>query len=961
MEAKSRLVNFEVILNVKKLNMHKIIFSLLCIVITSAKVLVAQDSNPSKPSTDIKSSSQKDSIVIIPQAVDRQVNIPFATNTYKYISGDVSVINSEELQKYDNVNSVVDVISGRVPGLYGGLNLRGSGNALVVIDGIPRPISSVTISEIEQIIVLKDVNSAILYGVRANNGVILITTKRGQPKSKKISTLFETGLDVPISYPKYLGSADYMELYNEALTNDGLIPLYSQGAIDGTRNGSNPYKYPDANYLNSTFLKSFKPTSRVQTEFSGGNQNAQYYANIGWQGSGSLMKMGNTFRNDRLNIRSNMNFRINDFITSHVDIATVFNKANVPNREFFGEADSLKPNYYPPLIDTSLVSDKEQIKTARLLGRLVNGKYLLGGTSLYRNNIYGDLLFSGYSKQYSTTGMFNVGLDFDLKSILKGLTLKTYTSFDFYNQFTVTQINNYAVYEPQWLTGSAAQDSLVLTKIGVDKAKGTQGITNSNLTRNFAFYGILNYSRMFGEKNAFSAMLLGYMDKYNLSGVFQSDKHTHLGASLNYVYADKYMVNFTSALVSSAKLSSQNRVALSPSVALGWIISNENFLQNNSFVDYLKLKVSAGIVNTDVNLTQYYAYDDIWQNVGYTQWGDGTRNSYPTSLINASNTYLTYEKRKEITIGAEAVLLNKSLSINVNYFIDNRADQIVYGLSNTYPSYLGSLNPAVNFNEERFSGLELGVSLKKSVNEFNIDIEPSIFLLNTDVVKKDEFYGLDYLYRAGKPIGAIFGLESLGLFQSQEEIDNSPKQMFGVVRPGDIKYKDQNNDGIIDENDEKMIGNSLDNFIGDLIIRMNYKNITLFVLTSARFGSNAVYSNPYYWVDGNLKYSDVVLNRWTPATSGTATYPRLSSMDNSNNFRPSTYWLEGNSVVSLRRVQLTYDLPPALASKLFTKNLSVYFTAGNLLNIAKNKDKMELSIGTEPQYRNYLFGLRASF
>lgn len=892
-----------------------------------------------------------------PRAEDLPISLPFGQFATKNVAGDISVINPETELNYDNSSNVNEALSGRIPGIYSGTNLRGLGNALIVIDGIPGSLSSLNLSEVEQITVLKDVNSAILYGVQANNGVILVTTKRGRPNTNKINTIAETGFALPISYPKYLGSAEYMGYYNKALANDGLAPLYTQDVIDGTNNGTNPTKYPDANYYDSKFLKSYKPYSRIVTDFSGGNQSAQYYANVGWQRSGSLLSMGESVHTDRLNLRSNLNLRINDFISGHVDIVTIFNIANVPNGDFFSDATTLKPNYYPPLIDASLIGDQKLIKASTL----IDGRYILGGTSLYKNNVYGNALLSGSTRQINTTGLFNLGLDFDLKFILKGLTLKTYGSFNFYNQFNETQTSTYAIYEPKWLPGKSLQDSLVVTKIGVDQKNGTQAITNTTLSRDYTFYGILDYSRVFGRKHALSATMLGYFDKYNVAAVFQTDKHSHLGSRLNYVYDNKYIVNFSGALVSSPKLSPDKRIAFSPSAAIGWVMS-EDLLKGNSLVDYLKLTLSGGIINTDMSLTKYYSYDDIWSTSSNFTWSETTRSQYATALSNVANDNLRYEKRKEVNLGIEALLFNKSLQVDANYFIENKSDQIVVaGLTNTYPAILGSLNPAENYNADENRGLELGVSWNKSYNDFSLEIGTSMLFLDTKVLKRDEFYGWDYLYRRGKSTGAIFGLESMGLFKDDADIAAHATQLFGTVKPGDIKYKDQNGDKIIDANDEILIGNSNSKVVGGLSLKLKYKNFTLFSLASARDGGQRFFGNSYYWVNGDVKYSEIVRNMWTPETAATAIYPRLSSKSNANNFRSSTFWIEDNSLISLERVQLTYDLPQPLARKLFTKNFSVYLRASNLLNLAGNKDKMELSIGTEPQYRNYSAGLKILF
>lgn len=922
--------------------------AILCVF--SSTYLIAQDKQTVKSKVTAKTVISKDTL-----KSSEQISLPFGKGTINSVASDISVFNTEDLLRSDNINSLDELLSGRLPG---GINFRGIGNALIVVDGVPRPKADINVSEIEQITILKDANAGMLYGVMANNGVILIKTKRGVAKKNKISTLVEYGLGSPISFPKYLGSADYMKLYNEAQANDGVAPTYSAAKIQGSQDGTDPYRYPDANYYNSTFLKKFKPSSRVETQFSGGNDNAQYYANLGWQRTGSLINLGDKIHTDKLNLRTNLDFRINDFITSYVDLSTVFNIASVPNGDFFLDASNLKPNYYPPLIDTALINDRSLIKTARK----INGKYILGGTSQYKNNIYGNLLLGGYNKQFNTTSMFDAGLNFDLKAILKGLTFKAYASFDFNAIYNQTQSNTYAVYELKSAIGKINPDSLYVTKIGVDKNSGTQGLNKASTVRDYAYTGILDYSPVMTGKHSFSATLMAYFDKRNVSGIYQTDKHSHVGGRLNYVYNSKYIVDFTSALVSSPKLPSDNRYGFSPSASLGWVVSNEKFLKNSPLINYLKLTASAGIINTDMSLGRYYMYEDVMGLGATYNWGDAYRWNNATTFTNVGNDQLFFEKRKEYNVGFETALLNNSLWIDANYFNESKTDQIVIGgLANTFPSFLGGINPAQNYNEDNFKGVELSVTYKKSVGPVNFEISPNLLYLETKVVKKDEFYGWDYLYHSGRSTGAIFGLEAEGFFKDNADIANHAYQLFGTVKPGDIKYKDQNGDHVIDANDEKMIGDGSSKWQGGLSFKLNYKNFTLFAIGSVRNGAQTIFKSSYFWVSGDTRYSDVVLNRWTPATAETATYPRLSSKANTNNFRNSTFWIEDNSLISLDRVQLTYDLPKSISKKLSTNNFSLYVRGSNLANFAPNKDKMELSAGTEPQYRYFAAGLKILF
>ena len=233
--------------------------------------------------------------------------------------------------------------------------------------------------------------------------------------------------------------------------------------------------------------------------------------------------------------------------------------------------------------------------------------------------------------------------------------------------------------------------------------------------------------------------------------------------------------------------------------------------------------------------------------------------------------------------------------------------------------------------------------------------------VTSERTKVDEVYDNDYQYRAGHPRDATFGLEALGLFKDQAEIDNSPIQSFGTVIPGDIKYKDQNGDGVIDNNDEVYLRRWQAPFSGGLQLRLSYRNLTLYVLGEGRSGSENFREGNYYWVDGNKKYSEVVLNAWTEATANTATYPRLSSGTNSNNHRRSSYWLYSNDYFNIRKIQLNYTVPYALSRSLLMKKMNVFLDASNLWEFAANREIRDLRTGNEPYYRTFSAGLRANF
>lgn len=935
-----------------KMMYDKMIITFICLAIgvISVKGSVTSQDNINSTSGGIES-FQGDSVKSA-----GQIYLPFSTTEKNTVTGAVTVIDSEQNYKTDSESDVAEVLKGRIPGYIGGLNLRGIGEALVVIDGLPRPITSVRAEEIEKITVLKDANAAFLYGSQARNGVILITTKSGKIGYRNFSVSAEHGYGKAVSLPEFLNAADYMLLYNEARTNDGLEPLYSNSDIENSRNGVNSLKYPDADYYSSEFLKTYKPSTKVVAEFSDGREFAQYYVNAGFSQTGTFIGMGEgeNEHDQRFDVRSNIDFKINDAIKSHVGITAIYDVSRRANGDFWADASSLRPNLYPPLIDTAMVPGHQALKES---ATLIDGRYLLGGTSNYLNNVWGNLNFGGYSTRFNTSFQFNTGIEFDLKSILNGLTFKTALALDYYNQYSELQNNTYAVYEPQWSLNENDEEVLTLIKRGVDKFEGTQGISEPNVIRNMGFNGMLDYSRIF-PKHALSVSLLAYGEQKNQTGLIQPYKNTHLGSKINYMYNNRYVVDLNGVLVNSTKLHESNRVGFSPSVGLGWIISNEDFISKNSTINYLKIKATASRLLTDITIPGYYVYDSQYAQSGGVSWNDNSRSLPAYELLFERNYDLFFEVREEFNFGMDALLFDRTLQLDINLFSTSIEDMITQKTS-IYSDYLGGIYPYENFGENNYKGIEGGINWNTSITgDFGINIGSSLTFLHTEIIETDEIHEYDYLYRTGKTVNAIFGLEAQGLFSSIEDIQNHVPQSFGEVRPGDIKYKDQNDDGIIDAKDQVFLGSYTPDIIASLNLTLHFKNLTLFALASGYTGSSGFTNSDYYWVFGEKKYSEVVLDRWTES-SRTGNYPRLSTTSSSNNFRNSTYWLYDESRITVDRIQLTYDVPERGASVF--SDLSFYLRASNVAMFSKNKDIMELNVGSQPQYRYYAIGINARF
>ncbi len=886
-----------------------------------------------------------------------KVRIAFGATKKAGVINAVSVLNPSQLRKYDNTQTIASALTGMLPGMLGSSNIRGIGNALFIVDGLPRDISTLNLAEVEQISVLKDINSAILYGNDAVNGVVLVTTKRGEAYKRQINAQAFYGIARPAELPEYLSSADYMQLYNEARLNDGLGAQYSSELIQKYRNG-NPYRYPSIDYYSGDYLKSLRPSSRATVDFSGGNSVATYYSNIGWTQTGSLYNFGEgkSTNSNLFNIRGNVDLKVNSWIKSALDAVVVLNNSNGPRGNYWADAATMRPNLFSPLLPISLIDPENAVLKQRKND--IDGLYLLGGTANYQTSPIATAYSGGKNERVQRTFSFNNRIDFDLGQSVQGLAFHTNFSFDYFTLYDQFISNQYSVYEPVW---DETQDRIIsLTQFGEDVRSGTQNVGNASYRRRLGFYGLLDYNRTFNDVHTVSGSLLGFMAHDKAQESLQGNKNANLGLRLAYGYLNKYLVDFSGAYVNSVKLPPGNRTAFSPSLGLAWVVSAEDFMASASFVDFLKLRLSAGEMNSDAGIAGFYYYDDRYGTSGSYSWYEGTRSRAGTIPVNSGNPGLSFEKRREVNFGIETVLFDRQLFIDANLFASTYSDLITRPQT-LYPSYFTDYIPFQNFGKNAYKGAELGISYQRNIGAFHVAVGANALYATSKVKKRDEIYADDYRYRTGRPVDARYGLMADGLFSSQADIDNHAVQAFGTVKPGDIRYVDQNNDGIIDANDEKYIGRWQSPFSYGLNLKVSYKNLTLFARGNGRTGADGMLEGDYYWVDGDDKYSSYVLNRWTEATKATATYPRLSSIANTNNYRSSTFWLYSDNYFTLDRVQLTYDIPITLSNKFNMKQLSVFADASNLVTISKNRRIRERNIGIEPQFRSFSIGLNAWF
>ncbi|HEY6902443.1 MAG TPA: SusC/RagA family TonB-linked outer membrane protein [Puia sp.] len=893
---------------------------------------------------------------------DSTVHLPYRNVERRDMPGGVSVLNPTQ---YLDKNYGTNAVEG-IDAFIGGSNLWNPGVGLVLVDGEPRALADVTTNEIEQISYLKGANAVVLYGARAANGVILITTKRGRAGIHGSSVRVNTGISVPKSYPSYLGAADYMRFYNQASRNDGLTAPYADSTIQHFADHTNPYRYPDVDYFSSDYLRKFFRTSSANAEFTSGTERARFYALAGFQSQNSLLDFGtgNDEHSNRLNLRANIDLKLNKFISTYVNVSTVFYNNRHALGNYWVMADSLQPQRYAPLIPIGLVTGTTAKATAAAGRNIIGGRYLLGGTQQYLTNPIADVYTAGYDNFTSRQFQYTNGIDVNLGNVVNGLTFHGQMTIDYSNNYDESVNNSYSVYEPVW---SPTGDSIVqLNKYNKDSKPGTQNLSNTFSSQVIDFSGHFDYVKKVGEKHNISAILVADGLRARQSRDFQYRTNANLGLQLGYNYDHRYYADFSGAVVNSTKLPASKRVGFSPTASLGWVLSEEDFMKPASWVDRLKVSASAGIVATDLDFGSYYMYSAVYAPTAYYSWADGTYTNQATTISRGANPNLTYARRKEVNLSIDGSFFKKKLDLLASVFLIKK-DGIPVQNYSQYPSYFltgfppTSFVPYSNFQADRYSGFDLQVNFHQDLGKVALTVGAAVTYVRTRALKRDELYADKYRNRAGKPVDAVFGLRSEGFFADQNDIDKHAAQKFAIVRPGDIKYKDQNGDGIIDERDEVKLGQMSSPLTGGVNISAQYKGFTLFALATAYFGGTGMKNGSYYWVSGNMKYSSLVRDSWTDATKSTALYPRLTTTGGTNNYRNSDFWTYSTNRVNLTKLQLTYSFSGKFIQNSFVKGLSVYASGNDLLTIAKNRAVMELNIGTMPQVRFYNLGIKGDF
>ena len=931
----------------------------------------------------------------------KKVHVAFRDKDPDHLLGGISYVDMEELQKKDYTMSSLEDMYALVGG-WNGNNLWGMDNdrldnndnsnlPIVIIDGVKRPSNNVLPSEIEQVTFLKGAQAVVLYGAKGAKGAILITTKRGKVDGLQINANANTGFHVAKEFPEYLGSAEYMTLYNEARKNDGLDPRYSQQDIYNHASGLNPYRYPNVNYYSDEYVRKMYNRSEGTLEIQGGGTRAHFYTNINYYRSEDLINFGPAKDNytDRFSVRGNVDLTINKLIKGFANASATFYNEHKNKGDFWGEAATMRPNFpenAAPLIPIDMV-DPNASKALAILGKslnLLDGQYFPGGTKANQTNVIADCYFGGRTQAVSRQFQFDAGIIYDMNKFLKGLSFKTLFSIDYAANYSLSYDNKYAVFIPTWSNYNVDDKIVALTQQNDEIVTGHMAMSNTAYRQTITWNGHFDYDHTFAGKHHITGMLLANMYTTTASGTYHRYANANLGLQAGYDYMGRYFADVSLAGVHSARLPKGNREAISPSFTLGWNIAKESFMKD-SFVDDLLLSASYSNLNEDADVYMgdnnfFYLYESKWQNVGSSfSWNEGTTTNRTFSSM-GNNPALDFIHRKEWSVSLRGSFFNKLISTDLTFFNTDMDGYIVQNLT-TFPSHLrnglsgSTFMPAINNNVQNRKGLDFSITAQKQFGQVHAQLGVVGTYLKTNNKKYDELVEYDNQKVEGHAIDAIRGYKCLGFYGVEDFDYNAETGKYtlkkelptpaigGTIQPGDLKYEDVNGDGRLDSKDQVDLG-KWGTYGAPLTLGVNltlkYKNWTLFMLGNGQFGAYGMKNSSYYYMQGDNKYSVNVLGRWTPETAATATHPRLTTLNSNNNAANSTFWIYSTDRFNLRKVQLTYDFPKEMFEGKVVKALSIYLNGNDLLTISKNRKIMETSVGYAPQTRFYNLGVKVT-
>lgn len=886
--------------------------------------------------------NQTEEVVVVGRGTQRKISVV----------GAVTNVKANDLQV--PAASVTNMLGGRVPGIIAvirsgepgsdfsefwvrGIGTFGAGSsALVLVDGIEGDLNTLDPADIESFTVLKDASATAVYGVRGANGVVLVTTRRGKSGKLSISVKSNVGVSYSARTPDYVDAPTYATLANEASVVRGGRPVYDAAELRLFQTGLDPDLYPNVNWRD-VMLKDYVWNHQHHISVNGGGSNARYYMSVGIQHKDAIYKQDKGIKNYDTNVGYNKyNFRAN--IDANLTKST--------NLEL-GLESVIVNNAFPGYGDNNQALWDAQANMTPVTVPVVysDGTLPAYGADATQQNPYILLNYTGYKKKSEMTNSVRLKLTQDFDQWVKGLKVDALMSISTYSSLLQTQLKTPALY---YATGRKKDGTLDLIE-KVSKADDKYSSTNLT-TRKIYFEGRVNYERLFNEKHRVGGLLLYYMDDF-VTGEAQDliasipKRYTGLAARATYSFKDTYFIEGNLGYTGSEAFEKGEKFGIFPAISGGWVPTQYEWVQNNlKFIDFFKVRGSYGVVGNDrMNGVRFPFLSTMRQGSGAGMWGGG--NNIMESQEASQN--LRWEKAKKLDLGIDAQLFHNKVDLTVDFFHEKRTG--IFQQRASIPEEMGlATQPWANVGAMESWGADGNISYMHQFNkDWNLTVRANFTYTNNKLTAYEQS-GVKYPYQSyiGTPYGNQRGLIALGLFKDQADIDNSPKQTFmSNVMPGDIKYKDVNGDGIINTDDEVLIGNStVPRLQYGFAFELRYKRLSVSALFEGvgivdfMYGGNGFYPFTGKQTGNVLSIVADPANRWIPASySGNpatenpnARFPRLTYGSNANNERNSTFWLENGRYLRLKNVQITYDFTSPFFKKIGLQGCQLSLIGDNL-------------------------------
>ena len=836
-------------------------------------------------------------------------------------TGAVSTVYAENIDKssafsignslYGNVLGLTTmqstgVVWEQMPSMYirGLKTLNGNNGILLVVDGLERDnnwqaLKYITPEEVESVSVLRDAAALALYGYRGVNGVVNIVTKRGKYDTREINFSYDHAFNYMTRKPELADAYTYASALNEALTNDGKQVRYSQNELNAFKNGTSPYLYPNVNWWEEVFRD--RGASDIATlSFRGGSTKMRYYTMMNLQNNRGFIKNFDTNADystqekySKANFRTNLDIDLSPKTKMQANIMGILNEFSRTDRE----------------------------------------SGLWGGNTTWGENWNPVALTEGraYSKGH-TRGLYaDMSLRQDLSSLTKGLGASVRIGYD--NLASYWE-NHTKGYKYGMASVASWENGLPIAGEEITGGKDTEMSGDSKLDwqyRAFNFQMNVDWQRQFGVHSLYSMLLYTY--KYdNAKGINNTFYRQNAGWYTHYGFKNRYFADFTLMASASNLLAPDHRWNVSPTVGLAWLISNEKFMQSQNVVDFLKLRASFGMLNTDNIPGNGYWNETVGGGNGYpinnNFGGDGGWHEGRLASVNG-----TTEKAYKYNAGVDATLF-KGLTLTVDGFYERRSD-IWVSSDGQNSAVLGASGSYVNAGIVDSWGTEIGANYYKKMGNVELNLGGTFTYNRSKIIEMlEEPAAYDYTRSTGNPVGQIFGLQAIGYFVDQADIDNSLPQQFGPVKAGDIKYKDMNGDKVINSDDRVAMGynSTCPEIYYSFSLGLEWKGLGFSAQFQGVGNYTAILSGTYYHplVDNTTISNYVYRNRWTPETPN-ARFPRLTTETVDNNLQTSSLWLADRSFLKLRNCEVYYKLPSSWLNRFWVKNAKVYVRGVDLL------------------------------